>query len=298
MFDEPFADSSQIPTFLVAQLARREVTVALSGDGGDELFAGYNRHQWNRRLWRRLQWLPAATRSLAARGMAAVPARSWDRLLASVARPLGVQHPGGSMHKLASVLGASDPDELYARLVSKWDPAEAIVRGGRQLPSALDDGRAAFLSDMTERMMVVDMMTYLPDDILVKVDRASMAVSLESRVPLIDHRVVELALRLPLALKLRDGTGKWILRQVLDRYVPRSLVERPKSGFAIPLAAWLRGPLRGWAEELLDENRLVREGWLDAGRVRQQWRQHLRGAGDHEHRLWTVLMFQAWLEHQ
>lgn len=298
MFDEPFADSSQIPTFLVAQLARREVTVTLSGDGGDELFAGYNRHQWNRRLWRRLRWLPAATRTLAARGIAAVPSERWDRLLAGIARPLGMQHPGGSVHKLASVLGARDPDDLYARLVSKWSPADAIVLGATHLPSAVDDEQTAFIADMTERMMVIDLLSYLPDDILVKVDRASMAVSLESRVPMLDHRVVELALRLPLDVKLRDGSGKWVLRQVLDRYVPRTLIERPKSGFAIPLAAWLCGPLRDWAEHLLDERRLRQEGWFDAALVRRQWTQHVRGTGDHEHRLWVVLMFQAWLETQ
>jgi asparagine synthase (glutamine-hydrolysing) len=301
LYDEPFADSSQIPTFLVAQLARQHVTVALSGDGGDELFGGYNRYSWGRNVWRRCGWMPRGLRRMAAAGITTLSPGAWDRLFAGL-RPLlpsalRQTQAGDKLHKLARILGARDPEEMYLGLVSHWpDPGQVVIRS-REPRGVLGDapGRAA-LRDFTQRMMYLDTVTYLPDDILVKVDRAAMAVSLETRVPLLDHRVVEFAWRVPLAMKIRDGQGKWLLRQVLRRYVPTELVERPKMGFGVPIDAWLRGPLRDWAESLLDEARLKREGFFEPAPIRGLWSEHLSGARNWQYHLWDVLMFQAWLE--
>ena len=301
MFDEPFADSSQIPTFLVSELARRHVTVSLSGDGGDELFGGYNRYFWGRTIWQRVGRLPPRARAFGTRALTAVSPADWDRLFARLAPvlPNGLRQrtPGDKLHKLAEVLAAERPDELYLGLVSHWKrPAEVVV-GASEPPTALTDpARWAALPDFTQRMMFLDLIGYLPDDILTKVDRASMAVSLEARVPLLDHRVVAFAASLPLGMKIRDGQGKWPLRQVLDQYVPRELVERPKMGFGVPIDAWLRGPLRGWADELLDERRLRDEGFLHPAPIRQKWREHLAGTRNWQQRLWNVLQFQAWLD--
>lgn len=300
LYDEPFADTSQIPTFLVAQLARRSVTVGLSGDGGDELFGGYVRHFVGPRLWGRVRPVPRGVRRVAARGLLVVPARAWDRAagLAAVAPDwLGQRLAGDWVHKAAHLLSADGPEELYRLLVSAWDQTDGLVLGGAEPEPARADplDRPRGLGP-TERMMYLDTVSYLPDGVLVKVDRASMGVGLEVRAPLLDHRVVEFAWRVPPAMKVRDGQGKWLLRQVLYRYVPRDLVERPKMGFGAPVGAWLRGPLREWAEDQLDEDRLRREGMLDPDPIRRAWTEHLAGKRDRSAKLWSVLMFQAWLE--
>lgn len=301
MYDEPFADSSQIPTHLVCKAARQQVTVALSGDAGDELFGGYNRYFWGPRIWRRLGGVPYPLRQALSGGLAALPAGGWDAL----ARPLGVVRPGEKLHKLARALrGVHDFDGLYRNLLSEWKSPAVLVLGEHGKPvhepaSLLDDPLPARGTEAAAlRMMYRDSMSYLPDDILCKVDRAAMAVSLETRVPFLDHRVAELAWRLPLHMKIRGNQGKWALRQVLYKYVPRELIERPKAGFAIPVGEWLRGPLREWAESLLDERRLALEGYLNPAPVRALWAQHLSGRYDWTARLWCVLMFQAWLVQQ
>ncbi|MBI4507235.1 MAG: asparagine synthase (glutamine-hydrolyzing) [Chloroflexi bacterium] len=301
LYDEPFADSSQIPTFLVSELARRHVTVSLSGDGGDELFLGYPRYVWGRRIWQRIGWLPVPLRTAAAAALTALPADAWDALLGRLGpllpREVRGREPGHKLHRLAEVLAVARPEALYERLMAHWSAPERVVPGAATLPTVLSDTRRwAALPDFTQRMMYFDMAMYLPDDILAKVDRVSMGVGLEARVPLLDHRVVELAWRLPLALKLRDGQGKWLLRQVLYRYVPRALIERPKMGFGVPVGAWLRGPLRAWAEALLAERRLRDEGFFDPQPIRSCWAEHLGGTRNWQYHLWDVLMFQAWLD--
>lgn len=294
-YDEPFADSSQIPTLLVSRLARGHVTVALSGDGGDELFAGYNRHVMGAALWPRLDRVPAGLRRTAAAALKAVPPGGWDRAFALVPEGRRPRQPGDKLHKLATVLAAEGSDDAYRRLVSVWDAPEGLLRGGRDTRAA---GAGAMPAGLTvvESMQRRDMLGYLPDDILTKVDRASMAVSLEARVPLLDPRVVAFAWRLPPGQKIRDGRGKWLLRRVLHRHVPAALVERPKSGFAIPLDEWLRGPLRGWSEALLDRLDAAGGGALNAGPVRARWAEHLSGRRNWGQSLWCVLAFAAWHE--
>jgi asparagine synthase (glutamine-hydrolysing) len=300
IYDEPFSDSSQIPTYLVSKLARRHVTVSLSGDGGDELFAGYNRHVWGDRLWNRMRAIPRPARRMVSRALTSVPPAVWDRRAAAVpllrsSKRLGAAHLGHKLHKLAEVLGADRPDRMYLGFASHWKQPSDVVLGGHEPPTLVTDPRAWLdAGSFTERMMYLDLVTYLPDDILVKVDRASMAVGLEARVPLLDHRVVEFAWRLPLELKLRDGVGKAVLRDVLYRYVPRTMIERPKAGFGVPLKDWLRGPLREWAEALLAPDRLRADGFFDPTPVRAAWDEHLSGRRDRQYDLWDVLMFQAW----
>lgn len=299
IYSEPFADSSQIPTYLVSKLARGHVTVSLSGDAGDELFAGYNRYVLTRNLWRYLSFVPGPARRLLASGIRIPSVSAWNSAIGPVQgllpRALRMANVGDKLHKGAGVLGAGAVDELYLGLVTQWDP-ESVVLGGRE-PSTPLRGEAPALEglDAVQRMMALDAMTYLPDDILAKVDRAAMGISLETRVPFLDHRVVEFAWRVPQALKFRDGVGKWILRQVLYRHVPKALIERPKMGFGVPLETWLRGPLREWAEGLLDESRLRQEGYFHPGVIRQKWSEHLSGRRNWQHHLWAVLMFQAWL---
>lgn len=303
MFDEPFADSSQIPTFLVSQLARQDVTVSLSGDGGDELFGGYNRYFWGDRIWSKVGRVPAPARAAGTRALTALSPAAWDRQFERLGPllPSGFRQrtPGDKLHKLANVLAVENSEELYLRLVSQWDRPDDVVIGGRERPTAITDrSRWAALPEFPSRMMFLDLISYLPDDILTKVDRASMATSLEARVPLLDHRVVAFAASVPLSMKVRNGEGKWLLRQVLYRYVPRELVERPKMGFGVPIDAWLRGPLRAWADDLLDERRLRAEGYFNPAPIRQKWQEHLSGARNWQNQLWTVLQFQAWLTAQ
>ncbi len=299
-FDEPFSDSSQLPTMLVSALARKHVTVSLSGDGGDELFAGYNRHVLAENLWRKLRNVPRPVRSLAARAIAAVPPETWERGVGATglwrSQQVGAAGIGAKLHKMAGLLDVTEPAEMYRRLVSHWSNPASIVLGATEPPTLVSDRTQwATLPTFTESMMFLDLVTYLPDDILVKVDRASMAYALEARVPLLDHRVVEFAWQLPLHQKLRNGVGKWILREVLYRHVPRALIDRPKKGFAVPIDAWLRGPLREWAEALLDPALLKADGYFDPAPIRSRWDAHLRGAADQHYELWDVLMFQAWL---
>jgi len=300
IYDEPFSDSSQIPTCLVAQLARQHVTVSLSGDGGDELFGGYNRYFIAARHWRALERIPKALRILSAQIILARSPAFWDQFHAKVERivprSFRLASPGNSLHKGARVLAAGSGMALYRGLVSHWEPVELVMDGPE--PDTTLSGESLPLPGLIESMMALDAISYLPDDILVKVDRAAMAVGLETRVPLLDHRVFEFAWRLPMRYKVRNGTGKWLLRQLLYKYVPRSLVDRPKMGFGVPIGSWLRGPLREWAEELLDEARLRREGFLKAEPIRHKWAEHLSGKRDWQYHLWDVLMFQAWLEHQ
>lgn len=302
LYDEPFADSSQIPTFLVSKLARSRVAVSLSGDAGDELFCGYNRYKLADRLWRRSRQLPGVVRQAVAAGLSATPIAAWDAMGAA-ARKLkpgaGIPvHLGDKLHKFARVLGmAGDSASLYEALLEQWQGVDGLVKGARPV-NRLTANAAVWRNDldMNHRMMLLDTVSYLTDDILVKVDRAAMGVSLESRVPLLDHRIYEFAWQLPMHMKMRDGQGKWLLRQVLYRYVPRELIERPKVGFAVPIGIWLRGPLKNWAADLLDPARLNRQGYLDAARVTKMWDKHQRGQHNWQHPLWCALMFQAWLE--
>lgn len=293
LYAEPFADSSQIPTYLVSQLARTHVTVSLSGDAGDELFCGYNRYQMTARLWGKLQRVPNFLRRAAATAITAVPPHSWDVLGRWVPGSLS----GDKLHKGADLLGKESVNDLYRGLVSHWPEPNTVVLGGHEPATALTDTHSALAGlSVVERMMALDLLGYLPDDILTKVDRAAMGVSLETRVPFLDHRVVEFAWSLPLNYKLRNGVTKWPLREVLYRHVPRKLIERPKMGFGVPIDQWLRGPLREWAETLLSESRLRQEGFFNPVPIRHKWTEHLSGKRNWQYHLWDVLMFQAWLE--
>jgi asparagine synthase (glutamine-hydrolysing) len=295
LYDEPFADPTQIPTFLVSEMTRRHVTVALSGDGGDELFAGYRRYFEARALFNRLAPLPPPARRAAAAVIGALPPAAWSALGRAVPGRWRQKQLGDKLHKFARVL-EGDGNDFYRLVTSHWHDPEDIVLGGAKPRGILGDpSLKALVPDEVERLQYLDTLTYLPDDILTKVDRASMAASLEARVPLLDHRVVEFSWTLPPALKARDGSGgKWLLRQVLHRYVPPALVARPKMGFGVPIDGWLRGPLRAWAEELLAERRLAAEGILDPQPIRRRWQEHLSGTRNWQYALWNVLMLQAW----
>jgi len=297
IYCEPFSDSSQIPTFLVSQLAKEHVTVSLSGDGGDELFCGYNRYKMASSLWRKIGLLPMSVRSLLANTITTFSPKSWDQLAQFIPGARRLNHIGDKLYKGGRVLKCGTIDEIYMQLVSHFDSLETVVIGGHE-PLTRLTGNAPDLSGISDiqRMMALDLMTYLPDDILVKVDRAAMGVSLETRVPLLDHRIVEFAWTLPQSIKLRGGQTKWPLRQVLYRHVPKNLIERPKMGFGVPIDSWLRGPLRDWAESLLDESRLRSEGYFYVDPIRRKWEEHLSGRRNWQYHIWDILMFQSWLE--
>jgi asparagine synthase (glutamine-hydrolysing) len=299
IWDEPFSDSSQIPTLLVSELARQHVTVSLSGDGGDELFCGYSRYTQGYQLWKAMRLLPGPLRRTLASLLQATPGVPLESLVGFLPKRFQIPHLAERLRKLAEVIREDSGESYYRRLVSDWNDPATMVRDGEE-PLTLFDRpeRLPKLSGLREHMMYMDSLTYLPDDILTKVDRASMAVSLEGRVPLLDHRVVEFSWRVPMSLKYRGGKGKWLLREVLYRYVPRELMERPKMGFGVPIGVWLRGPLREWAEELLNEKRLREDGFFDPTPIRRLWREHIKGQRRWHHHLWSVLMFQAWLETQ
>lgn len=301
IYTEPFADPSQIPTFLVSQLARSKVTVSLSGDGGDELFGGYNRYLLTDRLWKALSPFPATWRRKMGRWMGQLSPEDWNRLFARIdgwiPRSFRLSNWGDKIHKGAKVLDCSSMEEIYLRLVSHWENPAAVVIGATEPPPFVWANPPALAGlGGVEKMMAWDIWTYLPDDILTKVDRAAMAVSLETRIPFLDHRIVEFAWRLPLAMKIKRGLGKRILRKLLERHVPADLVERPKMGFSAPISEWLRGPLRPWAEDLLNEGALRRAGWLRPEPIRALWQEHLMGQRNWQTPLWNVLMFQGWLE--
>lgn len=302
LYGEPFADASQIPTFIASQLAREQVAVVLSGDAGDELFGGYKRYLRTRNLWGKMSRLPRGLRTLAASGIRAVPPSMWNLGLRPVQpfmpRSLRQANMGDKLHKGARVLLAQSVDEVYLRLVTHWEPDGLVIDG--QEPATCLRGHPLPLPglDAVQRMMALDGITYLPGDGLTKVERAASGAGLQVRGPLLDHRVVELAWRIPQSMKLRGNVGKWILRQVLYRHVPRELIDRPKMGFGVPLDRWLRGPLRDWAENLLDEARLRDEGFFNPAPIRQKWLEHLSGKRNWQYHLWDVLMFQLWLENQ
>jgi asparagine synthase (glutamine-hydrolysing) len=296
MFDEPFADSSQVPTYLVSEMTRKHVTVALSGDGGDELFAGYTRYFRSEAFWRVLEGTTRPLRSMIACGVRSLSPAVWTALGSMIPEERRPAQFGDKMLKLANVLeGEPEASAFYRQIISLWvDPGRALP-GVTEPPGILQDPRVrTIVPNFVERMQYLDTLTYLPDDILTKVDRASMAVSLEARVPLLDHRLVAFSWSLPPAMKVGTGLGKRLLRRVLYRYVPQSLVDRPKMGFTVPVDSWLRGELREWAESLLSEQRLKREGIFEPGVIRSRWSEHLGGRRNWQSGLWAVLMFQAW----
>ena len=299
LYDEPFADSSQIPTYLVSKLAREHVTVSLSGDSGDELFGGYNRYLWGKDVWNKLKWMPPEMRHFLGRGIQKIPLSAWDGLGVALPKRYKIEFMGSKIHRLAGRLQTvNNLNDMYYSLVTEGYQEDNVVLGvGASLNTKLTSDRIITeFPDSEHRMMLWDAITYLPDDILSKVDRAAMGVGLETRIPFLDHKVVELAWRMPLEMKIKNKMGKWPLRQVLYKYVPKELIERPKAGFAIPIGQWIRGPLREWVEELLDEDRLKNEGYFDSEQVSKMWAMHLSGEHGFTPRLWAILMFQAWLD--
>lgn len=303
LYDEPFSDMSQIPTFLVAQLARQHVTVSLSGDGGDEFFGGYGRYFLTEKIWRNISWMPAPLRKLVAMALTSRSPEAWNRFFHSIAPLLSqiVKHesPGKKLHKLAEILAVDSPETMYHQLVTHWEHPSSLVLGAVELPTVLtDQQRWATLPTLMDRLMYFDAVTYLPGDILTKVDRATMGVSLEGRIPLLDHRIVEFAMQLPLSMKVRNGQGKWLLRQLLYNYVPPQLVDRPKMGFGVPMGQWLRGSLKEWAESLLDKKRLTDQGLFQVDPIQKKWQEHLSGKRNWQVYLWDILMFQAWFDNE
>jgi asparagine synthase (glutamine-hydrolysing) len=306
-YDEPFADSSQIPTYLLSKLTKNQVTVSLSGDGGDELFCGYSRYFSGHQLWNMIKWMPASLRMATRHIILSLPEPLLDLAffwLAPLFKKYGNPNSqaGYNLHRLAEVLGATNAVQFYQQAMSHWkSPLLILEKHSYSLtePQYIFNQKKGFhkeIKHILQQMMLLDALSYLPDDILVKVDRASMAVSLESRIPLLDHRIVEFAFSLPVTMNYQDGVGKRLLRQILYRYVPKALVERPKMGFGIPLDSWLRGPLRDWAESLLNESKLKQKGYFFPKPIQQKWQEHLAGKKNWHYELWDILMFQAWLE--
>ena len=301
IYDEPFSDSSQIPTFLVSQLTRQKVTVSLSGDGGDEIFAGYNRYFWVNGIWKNLGWINEGIRRKISGMLVAASPEKWEKVFRGLGKilPKKVRQrtPGDKIHKLAGILSSSGPYDMYVGLVSHWQDPSSLVLGSEEPLAIITDTNARMSSlDLTEEMMYKDAMMYLPDDILTKVDRASMAASLESRAPFLDHRIIEFAWRLPLQMKAAKGEGKRLLKDLLYKYVPNELVKRPKMGFTVPIDTWLRGPLKSWAESLLNESKIRREGFLNYHLVREKWEEHISGKRNWQYLLWDLLIFQSWYE--
>ena len=295
VYDEPFADSSQIPTSLVSAMTRGHVTVALSGDGGDEVFAGYNRYILGDAARRRMNGLPLFMRNGLARMIRGVPFSTWNRLTNLLPQSFLPSHPGQKLHKLADILTAQEDMEIYRRLVSCWPDPALIVPGATPPPHPAWDNTAAHnMPTFIERMQLIDSLSVLPDDMLTKVDRASMAVGLEVRVPLLDHRLIEFAWSLPRRMRVRGREGKWLLRRILERHVPRTVTSRTKKGFSLPIGTWLQGPLRDWAEDLLDPTSLAQDGLLNPAPVRAAWQAHLKGDKNMSNQIWSILMFQAW----
>lgn len=301
LYDEPFADSSQIPTFLLAKLASKHVSVALSGDGGDELFGGYSRYYWANSMWQINRKIPQSIRSSFSYLLMTLSPQNWDLFIRNIDFLLPnrwkYSNPGNKIHKLASILSSRNKDEIYKNLVKFWKQPDEVVIDDNKFKENINTMTEIFdFNDFPHQMMYLDMTSYLPDDIMVKVDRASMGVSLETRIPFLDYRLVEFAWKLPISMKIKNGQGKWILRQMLYKYIPKKLLDRPKMGFGIPIDIWLRGPLRDWAESLLSENRLQQQGYFYPAPIREKWKEHLSGKRNWAHMLWSVLMFQAWIE--
>ena len=301
LYDEPFADSSQIPTSLISNLTRQHVKVSLSGDGGDELFGGYNRYAWTRKIWNKMKWLPLSARKLVGRIIASQPESRWNSLyhIVSAALPqtFRLRQAGVKIHKLGEIIQEQSPDLIYRSLVSQWKSPCEIIPGSKENETFLTKELGGISeSDIEQRMMFLDGLTYLPDDLLVKVDRAAMGTSLETRIPFLDHRVVELAWRLPLEMKIKSGAGKRPIRKILENHLPRELFDRPKMGFAIPVGDWLRGSLRDWAEDLLSEEKLGDSNVFDVSKIRGVWARHLTEGSGLAYQLWTVLIYQSWRE--
>ncbi len=303
MSDLPQSDPSYVSNHVAYRLAGQSVTVTLSGDGGDELFAGYHRHRWLPRVCRQLGWLPVGIRKQGARALTAIPPATWDKVFdfvePAVPSRLRERTPGAKLHRLARWMASAGHEEMYRVLSTRWDPGDRLVVGHDPEQSPAD---SAFVRlngefEILERMLAHELVTTFVDTQLKKVDRASMAVSVEARVPFMDYRVVEFAFTLPPGLKVRGETGKYILRQVLHRHVPEALFQRPKMGFHLPLSTWLKGPLREWAEDLLDPGQIRQEGLLDPGPIQVKWHEHLSGRRDRADHLWPVLMFRSWLKH-
>ncbi len=302
IYDEPFADASQIPTCLVSRITREHVTVALSGDAGDELFGGYNRYFWTNSIWKKIGTIPTIIRQLCAGGINALSPATWNYLFKLFSwllpQKFHLAQPGDKAHKLARILTANSPQNIYWNLVSHWRQPTDIVLNSTEPATILTNDKSPKHLDFEHRMMYQDSLSYLPHDILTKVDRAAMGASLETRVPFLDHNLIEFAWSLPLSMKIKNGQSKWILRQVLNKYVPSSLIDRPKMGFGIPIDAWLRGPLKDWAETLLSPSRLQHEGYFNPEPITKKWQQHQSGKFNWQYYLWNILMFQSWLEQE